>query len=300
MRPIILIEEPEAHLHPMTLASVWSLLELFNTQKIITTQSGTLLAGAALTDVRRLVRDPRGDVHEQRVRRDAMSSDELRRVSYHLRARRSVACFARVWLLVEGETEFWVLPDLARLCGYDMAQEGIVCVEFAQCGLAPLIKLAKNLGIEWHVLTDGDRQGEVYANATQPFLRGSNRRLRLTRLAELDIEHCFWDHGYAGLFEDLANMRAHGNVKPSQVIRKALDRHSKPGVALELLAAVSARGKDGPPPPLRTAIETCVRLARGAGSVDARPGVGLTPGARTRPGASPRPRVSPHAKELVP
>ena len=271
VRPIILIEEPEAHLHPMTLASVWTLLELFNTQKIITTHSGTLLTGAPLTSLRRLVRDARGGVREQRVGRDSMSSGDLRKVSYHLRARRSVACFARVWLLVEGETEFWILPDLARLCGYDMAQEGIVCVEFAQCGLAPLVKLANSLGIEWHVLTDGDRAGIVYVEAVRPFLRGTDPGLRLTQLAELDIEHCFWAHGYASVFEGLAGMRAHGHVKPSQVIRKALDAHSKPGVALELLSAVAARGIDGIPPPLRTAIETCVWLARGAGARDARP-----------------------------
>ena len=42
--------------------------------------------------------------------------------------------FARCWLLVEGETEFWIMPELARV-GWISRQEGIVCVEFAQCGV---------------------------------------------------------------------------------------------------------------------------------------------------------------------
>lgn len=263
-RPIILLEEPEAHLHPMTLASVWSLLSRIDTQKIITTQSGTLLSAAPLRSVRRLVRGADGEVRERRVTPSGIGKDDLRRVGYHLRSRRSVACFARVWLLVEGETEFWIFPDLARLCGYDFAQEGVVCVEFAQCGIAPLVKLANNLGIAWHVLTDGDRAGGVYADTVRQLLpQVGEAALHLTQLAELDIEHCFWHHGQAPLFERLAGMRANPHVSPTKIIRKALDRQSKPAVAFELLASVAAAGVAGIPPQLRTAIDTCVWLARG-------------------------------------
>ena len=261
-RPILVVEQPEAHLHPMTLASIWSLLAAFPAQKIVTTHSGTVLSAAPLHSVRRLVRAPDGAVRERRVGRDGLTRDELRKVGYHLRMRRSVACFARVWLLVEGQTEFWVLPDLARLCGYDLAQEGVACVEFAQSGLVPLIKVADKLGIEWHVLTDGDRAGHGYAETALRHARGASAEGRLTRLREHDIEHCFWHHGYAEVFERLAGVPPGAAVKPSRVIHRALDEHSKPGVAFELLAAVATRGAVGPPPPLRRAIEACVQLAR--------------------------------------
>jgi putative ATP-dependent endonuclease of the OLD family len=264
-RPIIVVEEPEAHLHPMTMASVWALIERFSTQKIVTTNSGTLLAVAPLRSMRRLVRDPQGRVREWRVRRDALRKEEMRKVGYHLRARRGVACFARCWLLVEGETEFWVMPDLARLCGFDLAQEGVVCVEFAQCGLPPLVKLADSLGIRWHVLVDGDRAGESYAAALRPFMPAGSETERLTRLAERDIEHCFWRHGHSGVFEQLAGFKARpGSTSATRVIHKAIERPPKPGVAFALRAAVAAGGAAGPPPPLRGAIETCVRLAQHA------------------------------------
>jgi len=47
------------------------------------------------------------------------------------------------------------------------------------------------------------------------------------------------------------------------VIDKAIDRHSKPGVAFELLASVAAPGSAGVPAPLRRTIEVCVAIARG-------------------------------------
>jgi putative ATP-dependent endonuclease of the OLD family len=267
VRPIIVIEEPEAGLHPMTLASTWGLLERLSAQKIVTTNSGTLLSAVPLRSLRRLVRDANGAVREWRgrVREGALRKDDLRKVSYHLRARHGAACFARCWLLVEGETEYWILPDLARLLGHDLVQEGVACVEFAQCGLGPLVKLARALGIEWHVLVDGDRAGEAYSGLARRFLRGDEESLRLTALADRDIEHSFWRHGHAHVFERLAGVAAGpGGLSPRRVIEKAIDRHSKPGVAFELLASVADAGRAGAPPPLRGTIETCVALARGA------------------------------------
>jgi putative ATP-dependent endonuclease of the OLD family len=264
VRPVIVIEEPEAGLHPMTLASVWGLLEGLSAQKVVTTNSGTLLSAVPIRSLRRLVRDRSGVVREWRVREGALRKDDLRKVSYHLRARRGAACFARCWLLVEGETEYWILPDLARLLGHDLVQEGIACVEFAQCGLGPLVKLARALGIEWHVLADGDRAGETYSGLARSFLRGEEASMRISTLDDRDIEHCFWRHGHAPVFERLAGPAAQASgASPRRVIEKAIDRHSKPGVAFELLASVAATGSVGVPPPLQRTIEACVALARG-------------------------------------
>ncbi|HHH43896.1 MAG TPA: DUF2813 domain-containing protein, partial [Gammaproteobacteria bacterium] len=105
---IMVFEDPEAHLHLMTLASVWGLLDNLQAQKIISTQSGTLLASAPLYNMRRLTRHD-GVMTQWRVRQGSLNTEELRKLSYHLRVRRADASFARCWLLVEGETEFWML-----------------------------------------------------------------------------------------------------------------------------------------------------------------------------------------------
>ena len=100
----------------MTLGSIWNVIERIGAQKIIATHSGTVLARARLSCVRRLVRSD-GVVKEWRVPDGALTSDELRRYSYHLRSRRAASSFARCWLLVEGETEYWLISELARVCG---------------------------------------------------------------------------------------------------------------------------------------------------------------------------------------
>ena len=264
-RPIVVIEDPEAHLHLMTLASVWGLIEGFEVQKIVTTKSETLLAAAPLQSVRRLTRY-QGVVRQWCVREGALDADELRKLSYHLRARRGEATFARLWILVEGETEFWMLRELGRLAGYDFDLEGIACVEFAQCGLAPLVKAARELGIEWHVLADGDAAGMSYIEKARALLRGDDADERITALRDRDIEHCLFHHGYAEVYQRAAGVRIspHHSVPARSIIGKALTRWSKPYMAFQVILAASEPGSPGVPPPLRRMIETCVQLARDA------------------------------------
>jgi putative ATP-dependent endonuclease of OLD family len=264
--PILIVEDPEAHLHIMTLATVWGLLEEIPAQKVVTTQSGTLLLAAPLHNVRRLTRR-NGVVRQWKVPENLLSRDDLRKVSYHLRMKRSMASFARCWFLVEGETEFWMLPELARIGGYDFILEGIACIEFAQCGLPPLIKVANALGIEWHVLTDGDDAGKSYANIALGFAKKGEAAKRVTKLEHDDIERCFWEHGFADVFQRLAGKRsaAARRMSPSRVIDQAIRRRSKPAVAFDLILAAAEEGTPDVPMPLRWAIEMCVKLARKAG-----------------------------------
>ena len=271
--PLLVVEDPEAHLHPMTLASVWALLEQIRWQKSVTTQSGALLSAAPLASLRRLTRYE-GVVREWRVREGRLRPEELRRFSYHLRLRRGTATFARCWLLVEGETEFWLLPELARLAGYDLALEGVALVEFAQGGIIPLVKVADELGIEWHLLADGDEAGRTYAQTAAALAGREDLALRVSRLHEHDIEHCFWRHGYAPVYRQLAHVGrgASERMPPWRIIRRAIRARSKPDLAFEIIQAASTPGSPGVPPPLRHTIETCVRLAREAPARLARSG----------------------------
>ena len=207
----------------------------------------------------------------------ALTADELRRYAYHLRSRRAAASFARCWLLVEGETEFWLMGELARVCGYDLASEGVVCVEFAQCGLGSLIKVAQYLGIEWHLLADGDQAGQNYAQSARQFIAPGGFQNRVTLLQDVDMEHCFWRYGYADVLRRVAypakssiDPAAQRNASPKSVIKRAIDRHSKPFLAVLLLDALIGRGPEGVPPPLQGAIETCVRLARAGSGISSK------------------------------
>ena len=265
--PLWIIEEPEAHLHPITLTSVSIFIGLIQRQKIITTYSSDLLRSVPLGHIRRLVRFD-GELIERRVRNNVLSRSELRRFHYHIRSRFGVASFARFWLLVEGESEFWILPQIARLMGYDFALEGIACVEFAQCGLDPLIKVAKELGIEWHVLVDGDEAGKSYAENTRRYISGDNSGERLTLLKQKDIERCFWSQGYQGVYERHARLpeRKLQHLSPGKIIQTAVRKQSKPFLALSVVKAIANEDSPGIPAVLQDMIKTCVSLARTAPS----------------------------------
>ncbi|MFN7989309.1 MAG: DUF2813 domain-containing protein [Thermoanaerobaculia bacterium] len=266
--PIVLIEEAEAHLHPILAARIFRLIERVPGQKVLTTNSGDLLASIPLHAIRRLVRSDAG-VAVHAVHEDALSVDEMRRVGYHIRVNRATSVFARCWLLVEGETESWLLPEVARLVGYDFPAEGVRCVEFAQCGIAPLVKLARGLGLEWHLLADGDDAGRHYVRAARSFLAGEPDRERVTGFRERDVEHHLWVSGYAHVYRSAAERAGvlpdlHGRrrIPPSAVIDRALKAHGKPRMALEVAEAMAAPGSPGVPRLLAAVVEKVVRLAR--------------------------------------
>jgi putative ATP-dependent endonuclease of the OLD family len=268
-QPLLVLEDVEAHLHPMTLSAMWELISKLPAQKILTTNSGELLAAVPLRSIRRIVTDRFG-TRVYRVDADRYSVDDLRRIAYHVRINRASALFARCWLFVEGETEAWLLPELAQIRGYDFPSEGIRCVEFAQSGLRALLRLANDLGIEWHLLADGDEAGHNYVMAARAHLKGRPIEDRITMLEEPDVEHCLFHHGYAGVYRALAGVPLPGargrrhRERPTAVISRAIHARSKPGLALAVLEAANGPDAPGVPGQLRSLIETTVRLARPA------------------------------------
>jgi putative ATP-dependent endonuclease of the OLD family len=264
--PVIAIEEPEVHMHPILLASTWDVIEGLGAQTLVTTNSGELLSSVPMHSLRRLVRK-NGQVSVKRLNPTRLSATELRRVGYHVRAKRGAVLFARCWLFVEGESEFWLLRQLAHVLGIDLEAEGVRCVEFAQCGVAPLAKVANDLGIEWHLLADGDESGLAYLHDAEEHLRRSTREERITRLKRRDIERCLWHNGFDDVYREAAGLDARASKRaprstPGKIIAKAVRKHSKPYLALTVAEACAERGPESVPSTLRHVIETSVALAR--------------------------------------
>ncbi len=266
--PILALEEPESHLHPSAVRALWSTLDKLAGQKIIATHSGDLLAAVPLKAIRRLARR-NGEVEVFRVLDATLDERELQKVTYHVRAKRGALLFARCWLLVEGETEFTMLPELARALGHDFDLAGVCCVEFAQCGLKPLVKTARDLGIEWHLLADGDKAGNDYAKTASGLLDGDPAADRITSIAESDIEHCLWHGGYESVYESAMGKNHKAIVKsapgtaqyPTEVIDAAIRATSKPHLSYAIIAEVAKAGSPGVPATLQTGIEVAIKLA---------------------------------------
>ncbi len=157
-RPLLLIEDPETRLHPIMLSVARHLLNLLPLQRVTTTNSGELLSLTPVEQVCRLVRESTR-VSAWRLGPGGMNAEESRRIAFHIRFNRASSLFARCWLLVEGDGNT-VINELARQCGHHFDAEGVKVIEFAQSGLKPLIKFARRMGIQWHVLVDGDEAGK--------------------------------------------------------------------------------------------------------------------------------------------
>ncbi|OCH14482.1 ATP-dependent endonuclease [Aliivibrio sp. 1S128] len=263
-RPLMIIEDPEGRLHPTQLIQAWSLLNHIPMQKILTTNSSELLSAVPLCSIRRLVRES-DSTSCYSVSPTSLSRDDLRRITFHIRFQRTNALFARCWLLVEGETEVWLFNEMARMLGYNLAAEGVQIIEFAQSGLKSLIKIAKALHIEWHVVTDGDPAGKKYAFIVKNQLDNEHERHRLTELPHKDIEHYLYHNGFEALFRSLTNITKDQPVPPKKIIMKALKKFAKPDLALAIVQHSEELGPESIPVLLRWTLKRTVTMAKGQG-----------------------------------
>lgn len=263
-RPLLLVEDPETRLHPIMLSVAWGLMNQLPLQRLTTTNSGELLSLVPVEHLCRLVRQS-SSVATYRIGPRGMTPEDSRRIAFHIRFNRASSLFARCWLLVEGETEVWLLNQLAQQCGYHFEAEGIKIIEFAQSGLRPLLKFARRMGIEWYVLVDGDDAGKKYAATVRALLESSreNERDHLTVLPAPDMEHFMYREGFAPVYHRVAALPEKVPMPTRRIITKAIHRSSKPDLAIEVAIQAGTWGVDSVPALIKKMFSRVVWLARG-------------------------------------
>jgi putative ATP-dependent endonuclease of OLD family len=192
--PILAIEEPEAHLHPCAIRSLWKLLTTLTGQKIIATHSGDLLAEVPLSSIRRFYREG-AKIHVRKVDPHTLTPDDARKLQLHLQKTRGELLFAKCWLMAEGATEYWVFTETARLLGIDLECLGIRVVLYSNVGAVPFAKIANDLGIHWHCVCDGDSSGQNTRTSLQPYLHGDPKADRITVLSSATMELFLCENG---------------------------------------------------------------------------------------------------------
>jgi len=262
--PLLLLEDPETHLHPIQLATAWNLVSQLPVQKLVTTAHGALLAGEPTRSLRRLVRRANHTSVYPDPDSRKLGHLEARRVAFHVRTHNADSLFARIWVLVEGETEAWLLPELAQIWGLPFPLEGIRCVAFAQAGLAPLIAFADRFGIPWHLVADGDDAGQRYLSKARHLLHGRAEAKHITAIPDHDVEHFLWRSGFEDIYRRAAGAPLPEGLDAETAIHLALRAKSKPGMALEIAEEAGRRGSACIPPLLRRMFSTLQRLAQRA------------------------------------
>lgn len=130
--PLLLIEEPEAHLHPQLqmklLQFISSKVESAGVQCFLTTHSPNISAKASPADVIML---NSGKAFSLRDEETELKADDYKYLRKFLDATKANIFFARSLLLVEGDAENILLPQIAKLLGKPLENYGVSIV---RCG----------------------------------------------------------------------------------------------------------------------------------------------------------------------
>jgi len=158
--PILLIEEPEAHLHPSAVRLFWHFLAEMPGQKIITTHSGDILASVPFSKIRRIV-GLQGINRIKQMSETTLDEQEKRVLRNYIKYSRGELFFAKCWLLVEGETEQIFFENLLNYDGF-LDKKGIRIIQFTQLSLDVILKIANALCMRWYFISDNDLAGQTY------------------------------------------------------------------------------------------------------------------------------------------
>lgn len=165
---LLLIEEPEAHLHPQLQERVQELLEQSANnapegkrpvQVVMTTHSPSLAAGADIASMTLVHRAQLYSLAHDKTQLKKNDYDFLRRF---LDATKANLFFARGVAIVEGPAEALLLPAIAKVCDMSFSRHGLAVVNVGGVGLyhyARILQRAKEdevIPIPVACLTDRD------------------------------------------------------------------------------------------------------------------------------------------------
>lgn len=133
--PLLLIEEPEAHLHPQLqmklLQFINSKVKESGVQCILSTHSPNISAKAAPSEIIML---NQGKAFPLRKGETELEGDDYKYLQKFLDATKANVFFAKSLLFVEGDGENILIPDIARLLGRPLENYGVSIVKYDNSG----------------------------------------------------------------------------------------------------------------------------------------------------------------------
>lgn len=148
---LLLVEEPEAHLHPQLQDRVMDLLNEHSNvdqadkrvQVIMTTHSPSLVSTARIEDM--------ALVHKSQTFPLAAGKTKLKRTDYSflrrfIDATKANLFFARGVMMVEGPAEAILLPAIAEMCGRSFSKHGVSMVNVGHTGLYHYARILQREG----------------------------------------------------------------------------------------------------------------------------------------------------------
>lgn len=270
-KPIVALEEPEAHLHPNAVRALWKTIDDIDGQKLVATHSGDLLSEVDIHSIRRLYRKD-GQVYVGAVSQGLLDERQAQKFDYFVRRTRGELFFARVWILVEGETDVIILSGAARVLGIELEQAAVRIVDYAQSDLSIFIATADALGIQWHVFSDGDPAGLKNIKKARDALSGRREASHVSLLPNNEpIEPFLCRRGFIDVYEEHASAQNRpryitvdkADDAYSGQLYQCLPNNGKPSAAHAVVAAMGVGGGASVPKEIADCLGTVIQLSKG-------------------------------------